>query len=410
MPNHTAYRIEPQRVIFPLGLGTALSLMGDATLYTVLPTHTSEAGIALGSVGLILSINRIIRILINSPTGRIYDRVPRRWLFVPSLFIGAISTALYAYDGGLIPLLAGRLLWGIAWAGIWVGGATIILDVSDDQQRGQWTGVYQVWFFLGTGLGAAIGGFLTDWLGYRQTMGIAALVTTLGGLIALFSLPETRTPRSDPVNRIKINNPWKWYHNRSLYLAMILQAMNRMLFAGVLASTMALLVKEYLQPSDILLGVGTVTGLLMLGRTLFNILAAPLSGVISDRLGNRWSATLGSAILAVASMVLIAMGNSLALVIGILVGATASGGLQTLTTALLGDQIPIELRGRAVGLLHTSSDVGGAIGPLFAYPLILSIGYGFLYLFCASLMGLVTVLFFFSRNAFTKNTIASGGN
>ena len=114
------------------------------------------------------------------------------------------------------------------------------------------------------------------------------------------------------------------------------------------------------------------------------------------------------AILAVASMGLIAMGNSLALVAGILVGATASGGLQTLTTALLGDQIPIELRGRALGLLHTSSDLGGAIGPLIAYPLMLSMGYGFLYTFCASLMGLVTVLFFLSRNAFTKQTIPSG--
>ena len=47
--------IHPSHVLLPLGLGTALSLMGDATLYTVLPTHTAEAGIALSGVGIILA-------------------------------------------------------------------------------------------------------------------------------------------------------------------------------------------------------------------------------------------------------------------------------------------------------------------------------------------------------------------
>lgn len=119
--------IHPRQVLFPLGLGTALSLMGDGTLYTVLPTHTADAGIALSSVGIILGINRAVRLLLNGPAGLAYDRFPRRWLFVPALFIGAISTAVYAATHGFWPLLVGRLLWGLAWSGIWVGGATVIL-------------------------------------------------------------------------------------------------------------------------------------------------------------------------------------------------------------------------------------------------------------------------------------------
>ena len=79
------------KLLFPLGLGTALSLMGDATLYTVLPTHTAEAGIALGGVGILLGINRAVRLFLNGPAGLAYDRMPRRWLFIPALFIGALS-------------------------------------------------------------------------------------------------------------------------------------------------------------------------------------------------------------------------------------------------------------------------------------------------------------------------------
>jgi predicted MFS family arabinose efflux permease len=86
--------------------------MGDATLYTVLPTHTAEAGIALSSVGIILGINRAVRLFLNGPAGLVYDRWPRRRLFVPALFIGALSTAVYADTGGFWPILVGRLLWG----------------------------------------------------------------------------------------------------------------------------------------------------------------------------------------------------------------------------------------------------------------------------------------------------------
>jgi len=191
VPNHSKI-VQPSQVIFPLGMGTALSLMGDATLYTVLPTHAAEAGITLAAVGIILSANRVIRLFLNGPMGLAYDRSQRRRLFIPALFIGALSTAIYAATSGFWPLLAGRLLWGLAWSGIWVGGSTIILDVTTDKDRGRWTGTYQVWFFLGIALGAFLGGLLTDWLGYHAAMWVGASVTALGGLVALFFLATLR--------------------------------------------------------------------------------------------------------------------------------------------------------------------------------------------------------------------------
>src|SRR3970040_1677051 len=149
------------RVLLPIGLGTALSLMGDTALYAVLPTHTSAAGISLVSVGVILSANRWIRLITNGTAGVAYDRGPHRWFFVLAMFLGALSTALYAGTQGFWPLLAARLLWGLAWAGIWVGGNTIIPDVTTAGDRGRWTGLYQFSFYLGLTLGLPAGGLLT---------------------------------------------------------------------------------------------------------------------------------------------------------------------------------------------------------------------------------------------------------
>jgi len=63
-----------------LGIGIAISLLGDATLYTVLPHPdiSTQLGITLSMVGLLLGANRATRLVLNSPVGVLYDRMPRR--------------------------------------------------------------------------------------------------------------------------------------------------------------------------------------------------------------------------------------------------------------------------------------------------------------------------------------------
>ena len=381
-----------------MGLGTALSLMGDATLYVVLPTHTAEAGIPLASVGILLGVNRAVRLLTNGPVGLAYDRWPRRRLFVPSLFVGALSTALYATTRGFWPLMAGRLLWGLAWSGIWVGGTTVLLDVTTGQDRGRFTGLYQIWFFLGAGFGALAGGILTDRVGYTAAMWIAAGLTALGGLAAWIWLPETAGMRQNAALRSRWVGP-KLGANRRLWLAVSLQAANRFIIAGVLMATMGLLVQDQFGSAGALLGVATLTGLLTAGRTSLSMLAAPVAGAASDRLGSRWRVCAWALAVGAAGMALAAQSAPAAIVAGIALAAAASGGIQTLTTALTGDLVSQEQRGRAIGLLHTAGDLGSAIGPPVAYALLPWLTLTGIYGLCAALFAAqwVVMLWFQSR-------------
>jgi MFS family permease len=377
--------IHPRRVLFPLGLGTALSLMGDGTLYTVLPTHTAEAGITLASVGIILSVNRAVRLFLNGPAGLAYDRWSRRRLFVPALFIGALSTAVYAATRGFWPMLVGRLLWGLAWSGIWVGGATIILDVTTAQDRGRWMGLYQTWFFLGAALSAFVGGLLTDWLGYGTTMWLGAAVTALGGLMALILLPETGGIRPDldcpPAEAIRPRLRANW----GLWIAASLQGINRFVGAGVLAATMGLLVQDRLGSAGLTLGVATLTGTLNAGRIVLSMVAAPLAGAASDWLGSRWGVTAWGLAIGIISMALVAWDAPTAILTGIALGSVTVGSVQALVTALTGDVVSLAQRGRAIGLLHTAGDLGSAIGPPVAYALMPWVGLQGVYLLCAGL-------------------------
>ena len=390
--------ITPARVLFPLGLGTALSLMGDATLYTVLPTHAADAGIVLVQVGILLSANRVVRLFLNGPMGLAYDRSRHRRLFISALFVGALSTVLYAATYGFWPLLVGRLLWGLAWSGIWVGGTTILLDVTTDDDRGRWTGFYQTWFFMGAAFGAFAGGLLTDQLGYHTAMWIGAGVTAFGGLIALLMLPETRGARPEIVLTSDQNPSLDWYRNPGLWVVVVLQGINRFVFAGVLAATLALVVQDQMSTvdlaigTDLVIGVATLTGMLMAGRTVLSMLSAPLSGTLSDRLGSRWGVTTIGMVVGAVSMLLLSRSSPVSILLGVCIGAVAGGGIQALVTAQTGDLVEQHQRGRAIGMLHTAGDLGSAAGPLVAYGLLVWIGLSGVFALCAVLFAVGAIL------------------
>jgi MFS family permease len=277
-----------------------------------------------------------------------------------------------------------------------VGGATIILDVTTAQNRGRWMGLYQTWFFLGAALSTFSGGLLTDWLGYGTTMWIGAAVTAVGGVVALILLPETRRPRPNPGDLLAEEIRPRLRANRELWVAVSLQGINRFVIAGVLAATMGLLVQGWLRSTSLTLGVATLTGVLMAGRTLLSIAAAPLAGTASDRLGSRWGVAGWGLAIGVVSMALVAWGKPLAILAGVSLGAIAGGSVQALVTALTGDLVSHAQRGRAIGLLHTVGDLGSAVGPPIAYALMPLIALRGVYLLCAGLFaaGLALAILF----------------
>ena len=378
---HTSFQ-----VLLPLGMATALSLMGDATMYTVLPTHTEEAGIALTLVGILLGINRGVRILFNNLAGIGYDKWPRRSLLIPAYFIGSGSTFLYALSHGFWLLLFARILWGLAWSGIWVGGVSVILDIAGERNRGRLMGFYQVWFFVGIALGSFLGGLLTDTVGYRTTMVVGGAVTALGGVFALLFLPETSsrrqtaTVKNQSPGHLKSGNESTRTYRATAWIAALLMGIDRFIIAGILSATMSLLVREKISPYAVFVGVSTLTGIMVAARTVLSMASAPLIGIVSDSLRDRWRVVMMALLAGAIGMLLIAHGSPLSLFFGIAVAAMTNGGMQVLVRSLVGDVASQSRYGRTVGLLHTTGDIGSALGPPLAFLVLPFIGLSGLFL------------------------------
>ena len=93
----------------------AASLLGDTLLYAVLPVSASHLGISRPTVGVILSLNRWVRLLTNPLGARLYERFGAGTLLVAAIVLGSVSTAMYAVPAYLVVFFAGRLLWGFSY-------------------------------------------------------------------------------------------------------------------------------------------------------------------------------------------------------------------------------------------------------------------------------------------------------
>src|SRR5258705_274544 len=146
-------------------------------LYVFLPSQPAAAGIAAASLGLVLSANRIVRLAANSLGGLLSDRLGRRRPYLLGMVLALASTSGYLVSDGLWSLLVSRVLWGVAFALLYVGGIAIMLDHCTDADRGRTVGFYQSLLQFGTLVGLVLSGFLTDLLGYRGTLAICPMAS-----------------------------------------------------------------------------------------------------------------------------------------------------------------------------------------------------------------------------------------
>jgi MFS family permease len=391
-------RLSLGSVVLALGLGTGLSLLGDSTLYTVLPEPgiAAQVGLTAGLVGVALGLNRLVRIGFNGLAGKLLDTHPRRAIMLVAMGFGVLANLSYALAHSPWLFLAGRVLWGAAWSGIWVGTHAIILDIAPPRHRGRLNGSYQAWFFGGAAATALLGGFLVDNLGFRTTLWLSVGSVAAAWLVWWRLLPETLPAKSHRSARQTSErlSPATW---RASLAAAVPYFAARLTLPGVLASTTILWMGNLLRsPSAAswqdLLPLATMTGGFAAVRTLISVVGAPAAGRLSDWMGSRWS-VIGAS-MAAGALGLWLMGDSrLAWALsGALLVALCGGTTHALAPSLVGDNVSDRLRSRSLGVVFTAGDLGSALGPPLALGALAWIPLRSVYLTCAGLL-LGVVLF-----------------
>lgn len=173
-----------------------LLLVGLAfgTLSTFVPLFVREAELDL-NVGLIYTASAISSFAIRLLVGRASDRWGRGRFITASLALYTLSMLMFwnAHSAAMF-LLAG-LIQGSAGGTLIPIMAALMGDRSHPEERGRIFGLAMIGFDVGIALAGPIFGSLADLISYRNTFGIAGVMTFLG-LVVFVTASSKDLPHS----------------------------------------------------------------------------------------------------------------------------------------------------------------------------------------------------------------------
>jgi len=168
------------------------SILLIATLASFLtPFMGTSINVALPTIANELTVNAILLSWITTsffltsamfavPLGRIADIYGMKKIFVYGIVILTISSFLASISPSAEFLIITRVIQGIGSAMIFVTGLAIIMSVFPPHERGKAIGINITAVYIGLVMGPVLGGFLTEYLGWRS---IFYIVVPLGLLV-----------------------------------------------------------------------------------------------------------------------------------------------------------------------------------------------------------------------------------
>jgi MFS family permease len=348
----------------------ACFFFGFQASFPVLPRYIADVVVNRppeevgGQVGLAATVVALVAVFTRIPTGQLTDRLGRRRF----MFIGAtcftLAPLIYMVSRGMPVLLIGRVFQGIGLAMFSTAFQALVTDLAPPGRRGEALGLAGASVSVAFIIAPVAGDWLAVRLGYAPFFQVSAVVSAVSMALVVLIAPPPR-------HKSKVSLPAKMGHGESgpgalsdLRLALAQRGVR----AGVL--TMAALgipfgafitfVPLFADEQEIV-GSGVVFSV----YAVTVLLAQPLAGWLSDRLGRRGVMLPGLAINSLATLVL-ALGGSLStLVLGGFIFGLGGGLVRGGVDALVQDSVPPTLRGTAAAVQYTSFDFWIGLG---SYP------------------------------------------
>jgi DHA1 family inner membrane transport protein len=339
------------------------SLLGDTLLYTVLPVTAASLGISRPMVGVLLSLNRWVRLLTNPLAARLYERFPAGALVVVAIVLSAVSTAMYALPAALAVFLLGRLIWGFCFSLLRLGSFLATLEDAATHAGRRIGNTRSIWG-IGYFAGAALAPFAVESLGWTGACLLAAALTLVAGIgPAYVAAPWRRRIRVPEEGHV----PASVWEPRLLAL-FVTATVQLGLFAGILVAAGGFRVDDLFHDgAPIFASVVPATfvaAAFLLTQRVAQVAWTPIAGRWSDRSAN--AAFVVSTVISVISVVLLAS-LDLGPILFVVIGACAFVNGLTATIAVelaVSRRSRDDDRPRILAALHTWQDAGAAGGAL----------------------------------------------
>jgi MFS family permease len=103
----------------------------------------------------------------NMLFGQLYTCLPPKWLYVASVVVFEVGSALCGAAPDMTSLIVGRAVCGLGGIGMYVGVMALLAGITTIQERPAYIGSIGMTWGLGTILGPVVGGAFTDSVTWR---------------------------------------------------------------------------------------------------------------------------------------------------------------------------------------------------------------------------------------------------
>ena len=337
-----------------------LLYFGFWLLIPVLPFYLSEVFSAGNStIGIILSCYTVAALCIRPFSGYFLDSFARKPLYLMAYFIFMTMFAGYIIAGSLTLFILFRIIQGVSFGMVTVGGNTVVIDIMPSSRRGEGLGYYGLSNNIAMAVGPMSGLFLHDAGMSFTTIFCCSLGSCMAGFVCAFLV---KTPYKPPVRREPISL------DRFILLKGIPAGISLLLLSipyGMTTNYVAMYAKQ--------IGINATTGFFFTFMAIGMAISRIFSGKIVDRGKITQVISAGlylvvfSFFLLSACVYLISWNNMLCTVVFFAVALLLGVGFGIMFPAyntLFVNLAPNSQRGTATSTYLTSWDVGIGIGML----------------------------------------------
>ena len=337
-----------------------LLYFGFWLLIPVLPFYLSEVFSAGNStIGIILSCYTVAALCIRPFSGYFLDSFARKPLYLMAYFIFMTMFAGYIIAGSLTLFIMFRIIQGVSFGMVTVGGNTVVIDIMPSSRRGEGMGYYGLSNHIAMAVGPMSGLFLHDAGMSFTTIFCCSLGSCMAGFVCASLV---KTPYKPPVRREPISL------DRFILLKGIPAGISLLLLSipyGMTTNYVAMYAKQ--------IGINATTGFFFTFMAIGMAISRIFSGKIVDRGKITQVISAGlylvvfSFFLLSACVYLISWNNMVCTIVFFSVALLLGVGFGIMFPAyntLFVNLAPNSQRGTATSTYLTSWDVGIGIGML----------------------------------------------
>jgi len=158
---------------------------------TLLPPYVRALKMTSFEFAMLLTIFCVIFITLQFPSGILSDRVGRKFPVVVGLLVASAGLCLAPLSKNFIALGAVMATYGVGYGLLFPSISALVVDNTDEGERGMGAGIFHSMLTLGTAVGAPVMGYVGGQLGLELGLGLTSLATLVWMVMVVVSFRKT---------------------------------------------------------------------------------------------------------------------------------------------------------------------------------------------------------------------------